>query len=95
MIRSVVDAHVISARHVTLFALGARADIEQDLAVFGSDRLACFALTLVEVVVFGIVEAGPVALQAQGIAFLDALCAMNIVTVAAADAACVHLALHK
>jgi hypothetical protein len=67
----IIDHHVGPLGHVALGTLGPGAHREQNVAIRGLDRLPFFPGTLVEVVRFGVVDGGPVALQAQRIALLD------------------------
>ena len=78
-----------------MLALGAGADLEQHLPGAGFDRFPLFPLFFVKVVVPGVVDGRLVALEAQRIALADALGAVDIVAVAAANALLVHFALHE
>jgi hypothetical protein len=95
VVGTVIDAHVIAAGHVALLALGAGADLEQHLPGAGFDRFPFFPLFFVKVVVPGVVDGRLVTLEAKRVALADALGAVDIVAVAAANALLVHFALHE
>ena len=95
VIHPVMNPHVIAPGHVAFDALGPGPYLVQHPAVGGLDGVALFAFFLVEMMLAGVVVACPMTLQAQPVAFLHALDAVDVVAVAAAHVPRVHLALSE
>ena len=95
MVRAVVVAHVIAARHVALNALCAAADLEQHFSVCRKNRFTFFTLLLVEMMLHCVVLSVAVALQAKFVTFFDQFHRMHLVAVAAAHIVAVHFGLGK
>jgi hypothetical protein len=93
VIRAVIYAHVMPARHVTLDTLSPGADVEQHLALSGSDGLPFFAFLLVKMMCLGIVLMGSVALQTQIVALFYWFDTVDVVAVAAAHITIIHFTL--
>jgi hypothetical protein len=92
---SVVDDHILAARHVTLNTIGARANLKKYLAVRRLDRLPLFSLFLMKVMPLGVVLTGPMALKTEIVPLFQEFYAVHIVTVAAPHIPMIHLALCK
>jgi hypothetical protein len=80
---------------VAFHALSARAHIKKNLAISGLYGLSLLPFFLVKVMITGVIDIPPVALEAKIIALLDAFYAVYIVAVRASHIAIMHLALDK
>ena len=82
MIGPVIDPHIITARHVTLYA---------EMAITGFSFKLAFMKMMLVLIILGC----PVTLQTEIIAFFVELQAVHVVTIAAAYIMMIHLRLNE